>query len=165
MDIHLTDSDISQMPEPGRTLFLNWLPQHLNAKSLKSHPATACQPPRQLELLASQQVRDCTSTETTDRSHVRLTQLFDAGITQYGMPVRVRLKRALAKKLGRDYIDGIEVSANGTIVYKGQEFDKPSPLAETVNSGSLNGWEYIEVKKDCWICLDELRTIWRKKHD
>ncbi|PMB02181.1 hypothetical protein CEN49_26220 [Fischerella thermalis CCMEE 5273] len=51
-------------------------------------------------------------------------------------------------------------------VYKGEEFDKPSPLAAKVNGGAANGWEYIEVKKnDQWIRLEELRQIWRSTND
>lgn len=34
MNIHLTDKDISQMPESGSTWFLNWLLEHLKPKSL-----------------------------------------------------------------------------------------------------------------------------------
>jgi len=80
--------------------------------------------------------------------------------------VRVRLKRDLAQKLGRNYINSLEISIKGTILYDGQDFDKPSPLAEKVNGSSANGWEYIEVKKnDQWICLNELREIWRKTND
>lgn len=170
MDIHLNDSDISQMPQLLRTSFLDWLPQYLKTNTLQpgvavrpesSKPET---PPTQLTLdlaLASQ-----TPEEKADNSHVRLSQLCDAGITKPGMPVRVKLKRDLAKNLGRDYINSLEISPKGTIVYNGQEFDKPSPLATKVNGGAANGWEYIEIKKnDQWICLDELREIWRKTND
>lgn len=170
MDIHLNDSDISQMPELLRTSFLDWLPQYLKTNTLQpgvpvrqqsSKPET---PPTQLTLdlaLASQ-----TSEDKADNSHVRLSQLCDAGITKPGMPVRVKLKRDLAKKLSRDYINSLEISAKGTIFCNGQEFDKPSPLATKVNGGAANGWEYIEIKKnDQWICLDELREIWRKTND
>lgn len=194
MDIHLNDSDISQMPELLRASFLDWLPQYLKTKGLQpeviAHQQSSClaaytpfaqnqqQPgvpvcqepskpdtsPTQLTLdwaFASQ-----TSEEKADNSHVRLSQLFDAGITKRGMPVRVQLKRDVAKKLGRNYLNGLEISLKGTIVCDGQEFDKPSPLATKVNGGSANGWEYIEVKKnDQWICLDELRKIWRKTND
>jgi hypothetical protein len=170
MDIRLKDSDISQMPELLRTSFLDWLPQYLKTNTLQPEVAVRQQSskpetsPTQLTLdlaLASQ-----TSEEKADNSHVKLTQLFDAGITKRGMPVRVRLKRDLAKKLGRDYINGLKISVTGTIFYEGEDFDKPSPLAAKVNGGSVNGWEYIEVKKnDQWICLNELREIWRKTND
>lgn len=172
MDIHLNDSDISQMPELLRTSFLDWLPKRLNINpsqppdrtALPQQPSKPETPPTQLTLdlaLASQ-----TSEEKADNSHVKLTQLLDAGITKRGMPVRVKLKRDVAKKLGRDYINSLEISMKGTIVYDGQDFDKPSPLATKINRGSANGWEYIEVKKNHqWICLNELRETWRKTND
>ncbi len=169
MDIHLSDSDISQMPEPGRTWFLNWLPEFLKTKRSEFDQVPARQqsnepqvPPSQLVLNLETQ----TPEEKAEHSHVRLTQLFDAGITKRGMPVRVKLKRDAAKKLGRDYTNNLEISGKGTIVFNGQEFDKPSPLAAQVNGSSANGWEYIQVKKnDQWVCLDELREIWRKTND
>ena len=170
MDIHLNDSDISQMPQLLRTSFLDWLPQYLKTNTLQpgvavrpesSKPET---PPTQLTLdlaLASQ-----TSEEKADNSRVKLTQLFDAGITKQGMPVRVTLKRDVVKKLGRDYINGLKISMKGTIFYNEEDFDQPSPLAEKVNGSSANGWEYIEVKKnDQWICLNKLRATWRKTND
>ena len=170
MDIHLNDSDISQMPQLLRTSFLDWLPQYLKTNTLQpgvavrpesSKPET---PPTQLTLdlaLASQ-----TSGEKPDNSHVKLTQLFDAGITKRGMPVRVKLKRDLVKKLDRHYINGLEISWKGTIVYNEEDFDQPSPLVEKVSGSPANGWEYIEVKKnDQWICLNKLRETWRKNND
>lgn len=40
------------------------------------------------------------------------------------------------------------------------------PLAAKFNGGAVNGWEYIEVKKDNqWIRLEELRHIWRSSYD
>jgi hypothetical protein len=170
MDIHLNDSDISQMPELLRTSFLNWLPQYLKTKRLQPG-VPVCEESSKLETSPTQLTFDLafasqTSEEKADNSHVRLSQLFDAGITKRGMPVRIRLKRDVAKKRGRDYLNGLEISMKGTIVCDGQDFDKPSPLATKVNGGSANGWEYIEVKKnDQWICLDELREIWRKTND
>lgn len=92
--------------------------------------------------------------------------LLDAEITKRGRSVRVKLKRDLAKKLGREYINNLEISPTGTIVYDGQGFDKPSPLAGKINGSSCNSWEYIEIKKDgCWVRLEELRAIWRKPND
>lgn len=62
----------------------------------------------------------------------------------------------------REYINGLEISVKGTIFYQDEEFDKPSPLAKKINSSDVNGWEYIEVKKNNqWIRLEELRKIWR----
>jgi len=110
--------------------------------------------------------KSLTSQEKADHSYVKLTQLFDAGITKRGMPVRVKLKRDVAKKLHREYINGLQMSAKGTIVHNGKEFDKPSPLAAEVNGSAANGWEYIQVKKDDqWVCLDILRKIWRNSND
>ena len=167
MHIHLNDSDISQMPERLRSLFLDWLPQYLKTKNSWFDPQPV-DPQRelsvkQLDIKFESQTSDEKSDEKAEHSHVRLTQLFDAGITKRGMLVRVKLKRDMAKKLGRDYINSLEISAKGTIVYDGQEFDKASPLATKVNGSTANGWEYIEVKKnDRWISLDELRQAWRK---
>lgn len=147
MNIHLTDKDIAQMPDSGGTWSLNWLPEHLKPKSLEFEKPNE-------------------SEEETAKFHVKLTQLLDTGITKRGMSVRVKLKRDLAKKLGREYINNLEISPTGTIVYDGQGFDKPSPLAGKINGSSCNGWEYIEVKKDCcWVRLEELRAIWRKTND
>lgn len=194
MDIHLNDSDISQMPELLRSSFLDWLPQYLKTKRLQPEVIArqessllpvytplaqnclqpgvpVCKESSKPETPATQLTLDLTlgsqtSEEKADNSHVRLSQLCDAGITKPGMPVRVKLKRDIAKKLGRDYINSLEISAKGTIVWNGQEFDKPSLLATKVNGGAANGWEYIEIKKnDQWICLDELREIWRKTND
>lgn len=171
MDIHLNDSDISQMPELLRISFLDWLPKRLNTNPSQPDRTTVRQqsskpetPPTQLTLDLT--LGNQTPEEKADNSHVRLSQLCDAGITKPGMPVRVKLKRDLAKNLGRDYINSLEISPKGTIVCNGQEFDKPSPLAEKVNGSSANGWAYIEIKKNHqWICLDELREIWRKTND
>ncbi|HAG79963.1 MAG TPA: hypothetical protein DCL61_02065 [Cyanobacteria bacterium UBA12227] len=82
------------------------------------------------------------------------------------MPVRVRLKKQLANKQGRQYINNLAISAKGTIVYSSQEYNQPSPLAKDITGGAVNGWEYIEVKKnDQWVRLDELRKTWRKTND
>ena len=148
MDIHLSDSDISQMPEPGRTWFLNWLPEFLKTKRsefdqvpVRQQPNEPQVPPAQLVLNLESQTLE----EKADHSHVRLTQLFDAGITEKGMAVRVKLKEDVAKKLGRKYVNGLEISGKGTIIFDGQEFDKPSPLATKVNGSSVNGWKCISL--------------------
>lgn len=147
MNLYLTENNIAEMPELLHSGFLNRLPEHLKPKSLEF-----------------EQSKDIE--EETANFHVRLTQLLDAGITKRGMSVRIKLKRDLAKKRGREYINSLEISATGTIVHDGQEFDKPSPLAAKINGSSCNGWEYIEIKKDgCWVRLEELRAIWRKTND
>ncbi|MEM7552989.1 MAG: hypothetical protein AAF378_02640 [Cyanobacteria bacterium P01_A01_bin.84] len=159
MNIHLSDKDLALMPEPLRVGLLNWLvTQKLKSQSASTLPQYNKPLTQQLALnLQNQSIQ-----EKEDNSHVRLTQLFDAGITKSGMLVRVRLKRKRAKQLGREYINNLEISDKGTIIYNGEEFDKPSPLAKKINKGESNGWEYIEVKKDDkWICLDELRQTWR----
>lgn len=163
MHIHLNDSDVAQMLESLGTSFLDWLPKHLDTQL--SNQAT-WQQSSKLEAHTTQLNLDFNSQtlqETADNRHVRLTQIFDAGITKRGMAVRVKLKRELATKRGCEYVNSLEISATGTIVYENQEFDKPSPLAAKVNSGGTNGWEYVEVKRNNqWVCLDELRQIWRK---
>jgi allantoicase len=167
MYIHLNDSDISQMPEALRHSFLKWLPEHLKTNN-PSWSQRLIQKPSQPDVSCKQLhiFDNLTQEENAEKSHVRLSQLFDSGITRKGMSVRVKLKRGVAKKLHRDYIDGLEISATGTIVYNGEEFDKPSPLAAKFNGGAVNGWEYIEVKKDNqWIRLEELRQIWRSSND
>ncbi|MEQ8386290.1 MAG: hypothetical protein RH949_28420 [Coleofasciculus sp. A1-SPW-01] len=169
MDIHLSDADIAQMPEPGRTWFLNWLPEYLKIKRSKSHLFAVPQQSETLEVPSIQldlPLEPQNLQQDTEHTHVRLTQLFEAGITQLGMAVRVKLKRNLAKRFGCQYREGLEISPTGTIVFNGQEFDKPSPLAAKVNGSAANGWEYVEVKKnDQWVGLDELRQIWRQIND
>lgn len=155
MNIYLTTQDICQMPEPGKTWFLNWLPEYLKVKSQKSNQAPFS------EGLTSEQLNlDLETKEKPDRSHIRLTQLFDAGITKPKMSVRVKLTRDRSKQLGREYVNGLEISSKGTVMYQGAEFNKVSPLATAVNgtSNTLNGWEYVEVKKNGqWTSLDDLR--------
>ena len=167
MDIRLNNDDLNRMPLELYTELLNWLKTDRSQvkQSLTSQrPVEPRTNPQQLAL--SLESESQTPEEKAEHSHVRLTQLFDAGITKRGMPVRVKLKRDVAKKLGRDYTNNLEISGRGSIVFNGQEFDKPSPLAAQVNGSSANGWEYIQVKKnDQWVCLDELREIWRKTND
>lgn len=161
MNIHLNDNDISQMPKQLRTTFLNWLPQHLSSQQSQFNQES--ETPMTQQLTFDFPPISQTSGEKGDNAHVKLSQLFDAGITKRGMPVRVKLKQEIAKESSRNYINSLEISPKGTIIFDGQEFDKPSPLAKKVNGSEINGWVYIEVKKDDeWICLDELRKIWRK---
>lgn len=154
MNIYLSDSDIAQMPEPGRTWFLDWLPKRLQSRE---QFGSNTQLPMNIDKQALKQEKTY--------SHVRLTQLFDAGLTKTGMAVRVKLKQSYAKQTGCKYMNSLKISRTGTIIYQGEEFDKPSPLAAKFN-GSTNGWEYVEVKKDGqWIRLDELRENWRKLNE
>lgn len=167
MDIRLNNDDLNRMPSELYTELLNWLKTDRSQSNQLPTPQCSAEPkanPQQLAL--SLESDSQTLEEKAEHFHVRLTQLFDAGITRRGMPIRVKLKRDVAKKLGRDYINSLEISGIGTIVFDGQKFDKPSPLAAKINGSSVNGWEYIEVKKnDQWVCLDELREIWRKTND
>lgn len=172
MLIQLTDSDLSKMPATLYEEFLGWI-QSMNLDSftqVRSHQydsgleATKVVVPgsseqEELDLYIGSNVD---SQNGKDSSHILLSQLLDAGITRSGMSVRIRLKRNLAKEIGRDYLNGLTVSPKGTVFYDGKEFDKPSPLASKLNSGSVNGWEYIEIKKDDrWIRLDSLRQLVR----
>jgi len=167
MDIRLNNDDLNRMPSELYTELLNWLKTDRSQSNQLPTPQRSAEPranPQQLTLSLESEIQ--TPQEKAEHSHVRLTQLFDGGITRQGMPVRVKLKRDVAKKLGRDYINSLEISGRGTIVFDEQKFDKPSPLAAKVNGSSVSGWEYIEVKKnDQWVCLDELRKIWRKSND
>ncbi len=163
MDIHLNDNDISMMPTRLRTDFLDWLPQYFRTKDMKLEPISLS---KQLEIHSKQlsfNFVDPVVDQKGEHLHVKLTQLYDAGITRKGMPVRVKLKREVAKRFGHGYVDSLIVLAGGTIIYKEEKFDKPSPLATKINGSSVNGWEYVEVKIDGeWIRLEELRQIWRK---
>lgn len=168
MHIHLNDGDIFQMPETLRHLFLAWLPEYLKTKNSELNQIQVFQQPQPIVSLKqlSLNLKSQTQEDKADNSHVRLSQLFDAGITRRGMAVRVKLKREEAKKKGREYINSVEISAKGTIVYDKEEFDKPSPLATKINGSAVNGWEYVEIKKnDDWVCLDKLREIWRSTND
>lgn len=163
MHIHLNDNDISMMPTSLRTALLDWLSQCSKSKDTKFEHSS---PPKQLEIHPKQLSFNFINPvvdQKEEHSYVKLTQLYDAGITKKGMPVRIKLKREVAKKIGRGYADNLAISAGGTIIYKGEKFDKPSPLATKINGSPVNGWEYIEVKIDGeWIRLEELRQIWRK---
>lgn len=161
MYIYLDADDFSQMPPNLRNQLLEWFSK---PKSLQPKPVPAnfqhegAVSLKQLDIFTNQ-----TCEKNTDNSHVRLSQLFDAGITKKGMSVRVKLKQEIAKKMHREYINSLEISAKGTIIYNGEEFDKASPLAAKINGGAINGWEYIEVKhNEEWVKLEELRKIWRK---
>ena len=168
MLIQLTDCDLAKMPTVLCEDFLGWL-QSMNSDSFTQ---TRSQPQNsELETLRvgelNQSVREesggyigsnTSRQEGRDRTHVLLSQLLDAGITRPGMHVRVRLKRERAREVGRDYLNSLIISSKGTVLYDGEEFDKPSPLAGKLNGSPVNGWEYIEIKKDdMWIRLDALR--------
>ncbi|MEO1387149.1 MAG: hypothetical protein AAFV85_07200 [Cyanobacteria bacterium J06634_6] len=163
MQIQLNDTDLKRMPTPLRVSLLSWLEDgslsnmhSMNSKLSDQAKDVQCQLGLAVEtsLASVPQARD---------SHVRLTQLFDAGITFPDMSVRIKLTKSLEEQLGYKYVtSGLAISSRGTVVYEGKEFDKPSPLAKTIVGSPVNGWDYVELQKNGrWICLSELRRIWR----
>lgn len=168
MNIELNREDLDQMPPSLATSLLIWVQyQHFKPKKSKTSNHSEQLTLRLVEpsepKLKDLALETLPSTKTKHK-HVRLSQLLDAGITKTGMTVRVRLKAELARKSGYSYVTkGLQISGKGTVLYDGKEYDKPSPLAEKINGSSVNGWEYVEVKKNGqWVCLDQLRQIWRK---
>ncbi len=172
MNIQLNDNDLAKMPATLCEELLGWL-QSLNTSF---SPARLEQPHEDrttVDLLDLAQSSSASSNDNVfviegrnrkDRSHIRLSQLFDEGLTRTGMSVRVRLTQDRAKEIGRDYLNSLTISATGTIFHEGQEFDKVSPLAGKLNDSTLNGWEYLEVKKDGeWIKFDTLRQQLRQE--
>ncbi len=163
MNISLTENDLSQMPPALRTSLLRWQMSKMSATGqtpVRQHPCTK-ETVNQLSLQfeAENQVPP---TETNS-THVNLILLYDAGITKRGMPIRVRLKQERARQLRREYVNSLEISDRGTIIYEGNEFNKPSPLATKVNGSPAGGWDYIEAKiNGQWVRLDQLRQIWRQ---
>jgi|GEM_PF-7000936 len=139
----LQDEDLEKMSEPLKTLLREYLAENFDLKDKNSDKDTVP-----------------TKNKKANRTHIRFSYLFDAGITKAGMPVRVQLTKERRKQLGceRNFINGLEISRNGTVIYQGQEYDKVSPLAEAINNCPLNGWQYIEIKKNGdWIKIDNLR--------
>ncbi|MGL5080697.1 MAG: hypothetical protein ACRC8A_04355 [Microcoleaceae cyanobacterium] len=163
MIIQLTDQDLQKMPTALCNELLKWLqaPQSriIQRPTLEINPPM----PNDSEFIQSSKIEQIDSENSGNHSHVRMSQLFDKGLLTKSTQVRVRLKRDNANHLGYSYVtSGIQISPKGTIIYDGEEFDKSSPLAAKVNGSPVNGWEYIEIKRDGqWICLDELRKIWR----
>jgi hypothetical protein len=176
MHIELSSEDLRRMPSDLSASLVNWLQcerlrSTVTAKNFQHEGKT-----EQLNLPLARSSSNGRSTDDSPTQsqtlvangygacHIRLTQLFAAGITKPGMPVRVRLKKELAKKHGYDYVaKDLRISDRGTVVHCGEEFDKPSPLAGKVNGSTANGWDYIQVfKNGQWIDLKELREIWRR---
>ncbi|MEB3214170.1 MAG: hypothetical protein VKL39_22670 [Leptolyngbyaceae bacterium] len=167
MFIQLTENDLAQMPTPLCEDLLKWL-KSMNAdpfiQSISPQPSAGLDSIKVEESKHDREAPEGYVSSRADnqekrmRTHVLLSQLFDAGLTRSGMPVRVRLKRDHAKNIGRDYLNSLTISSKGTVLYDGEEFDKPSPLATKLNGSPVNGWEYIEVKKDnAWLRLENLR--------
>ena len=186
MLLQLTDADLEQMPLSLSADLLQWLqsrqtkafqqtislpapetmPQQLDLKvdlpisKLKnSQQRSFGKVPQPAHISEAQQV---SSKDSCEHSHVRIAQLFDMGLLSEKTQIRIRLKQDRAKLTSYSYVTNAQVSSRGTVIYEGEEFDKPSPLATKVNGGSVNGWEYIEIKRNGqWVCLDELRQVWR----
>ena len=119
--------------------------------------------PPLLQLLDGNKQRLNNHIQIETNSHIQRTELLDAGLTKKGMLVRVRLTRKMAKKMGRDFINGMKITSTGKISYNGKEFNKVSPLAGEINNTSLNGWDYVQVKKnEQWIFLKELRETYKQ---
>ncbi len=157
------------MPPNLATGLLNWLQyQRLRPVTLSQSSIAGTTEQLKLQLVDVAKPQNRSSALELKRipkhTHILLSQLLEVGITEPGMAVRVRLKADVAKKTGyRYFTKNLKISDKGTVIFNGQEFNKPSPLAESINGSSANGWEYVEVKKNGqWVCLDELRQIWRK---
>lgn len=157
MLIQLNDNDLAKMPSHLSASLSNWL-QHERLNPSKPTGKSQLKSDAEqltLNLLSSGQVtqksRACSKSvtltqdpEPTQRqamhTHVKLSQLFNAGFTRAGMAVRVKLKQELVKQRGHEYITrGLAISSKGTVIYNGQEFDKPSPLAKQINGSAING--------------------------
>ncbi len=191
MLIQLNDSDLSQMPVSLRTHLLKWVEtrqmkpnrQPKSSKTQSSQVEAYQLPidfdnigqiqqekkssPVSIKRVKPSQDSPNLSIQKNNHVHVYFPQLFDAGILTQATPLRVRLTKENVKKFGYNYITtGLKISSKGTVLYKGEEFHKPSPLAQKINGSPVNGWVYVEAKKNGqWVCLDELRKIWRKAND
>ncbi|MBW4651683.1 MAG: hypothetical protein KME20_01280 [Kaiparowitsia implicata GSE-PSE-MK54-09C] len=135
MLLQLSDSDLAQMPPNLSSALVRWL-QDGQFKSAIPSQSRKPQLKTDIEQLALTLV-DLEKTKQTSKSfsksvisdqdsvpreklashcHIRLTQLFAAGITKSGMPIRVRLKQELAKKRGHDYVTkGLSISSKGRV--------------------------------------------------
>ncbi|HEY9796587.1 MAG TPA: hypothetical protein V6D30_13170 [Leptolyngbyaceae cyanobacterium] len=164
MNISLTEDDLSQMPSALRTSLLHWQMTKMSAigqTPVHRHPSQPKEATIQLSLLTEPENQ--VPEPETKHTHVALTQLYDAGITKPGMFIRVRLKKDIARKRGRSYFDNLRISDRGTIIYEGNEFNKPRPLVAKINGTSAPGWDYVEAKVDeVWVRLEQLRQSLRQ---
>jgi hypothetical protein len=151
MIIQLSDSDLEKMPSSLSAGLLQWL-QSRQTKVFQedsSLPKTEVMPQqlalnvdlavknpkasqRYLLSKASQftrirQPQQGFSKEARENSHVRISQLFDIGLLSEKTQIRIRLKQDRAKQVGYSYITSVQISSRGTVIYEGEEFDKPSP--------------------------------------
>jgi hypothetical protein len=185
MLLQLTDADLEQMPLSLSAALMQWLQSRQTQSS--TLPTSLEVMSQQLNLKVGLPIsnpknsQQCSfsfgktsqpthinesprvlSKDSYEHSHVRIAQLFDMGLLSEKTQIRIRLKQDKAKLTGYSYVTSVQISSRGTVIYDGEEFDKPSPIAAKVNGGSVNGWEYIEIKRNGqWICLNELRQIWR----
>lgn len=161
MNITLTEEDLKQMPHQVRSYLVANLSQTKQEKESVKIPDSKVSQLPLLQLLDGNKQKKV-SKKRKNQPQTRLSELLDAGVTKAKMPVRVRLTQEMAQKIGRDFINGMEISSTGTIYYQTKEFNKPSPLADEINNTSLNGWDYVQVKKNNqWIYLKELRQIYQ----
>lgn len=164
MNISLTEDDLSQMPPALRTSLLRWQMSKMSATGqtpIRQHPRKPKGIVNQLSLQLEPENK--VPPAEINPTHVTLIQLYDAGITKRGMPIRVKLKQERARQLRLDYVNSLEISDRGTIIYEQNEFNKPSPLATKVNGSPAGGWDYVEAKVDGrWVRLEQLRQIWRQ---
>ena len=162
MLIQLTDSDLARMTPALRGDFLNWIESGSVTEMSQEHKAANLVlldvEPYNNSAVVSNFPTMSEAQYESQRLQIRLSQLFDEGLTKPGMPIRIRLKRDRAKEIGRNYLNNLVISSKGTVVYENEEFDKPSPLATKLNGSPANGWEYIEIKREGkWVRLEVLR--------
>lgn len=165
MQITFTHDELKQMPHQLSHELITWMnqknqgqnkPQSSRISNVKTSQAPLLQ-------LLDEKTEQKHTRQRKSQPHIPLTKLFDAGLISVKMPVRVRLTSKMAKKTGRDFINGMEISSTGKINYNSKEFNKPSPLADEINNTSLNGWDYVQVKKNNqWIFLKELRETYKQ---
>lgn len=157
MSIYLTQQELEDMPVKLKFAFEHWLKFRQSQRSSKPNSKTVGSPSEQLTLDFNK-----AACKSRQKKRIKLPELLDAGLIFPKMPVRVRLMREIADKLGRTHINGMVVSSNGCVVYNEIEYDCPSPLAMAVNQDRrANGWEYVEVKtrQGSWVRLEELRAL------
>lgn len=162
MLIQLTDSDLARMTPALRGDLLNWIESRsfteMSQEQTSANLMLLDLEPYNSSAVVSNFPATLEAQYESQRSQIRLSQLLDEGLTKPGMPLRIRLKRDRAKEIGRSYLNNLTISSKGTVIYGNEEFDKPSPLATKLNGSSVNGWEYVEIKREGeWVRLEVLR--------
>lgn len=162
MEITFTYDDLKQMPPKLSSELMAWMNHKNQTKDKSKSSGISNQPQPPLLELLERNNQNKGRRKRKSQPQTPLSELLDAGITKPKMPVRVRLTQEMAQKIGRDFINGMEISNTGTIYYNKKEYKKPSPLADEINKTSLNGWDYVQVKKNNqWIYLKDLRQIYQ----